>query len=217
MIITSQYYFNNNNNTIQVADRSSQHEIMLQAIQNHNPSVLIIDEIGSAQEVKAAKTIAQRGVALVGTAHGTSLDSLMKNSELLPLLGGLQAVILSEREASDANRKLKKKQDDGSGSSYKKLRLERAGAPTFQTIVEIRSKFEWEIYEDVAKIVDAKLRSDEYNVETRWFEEVLGMGADNNNNSYGQPIVNRRMFAKLSKRMGGYSTSGGVRSDRDDE
>ncbi len=64
--------------------------------------------------------------------------------------------------------------------------------------------------------MDAKLRSDEYAVETRWFEEVIGM-VDDNNNSHGQPIVNRRMFAKLSKRMGSYSTSVGVRSDKDDE
>jgi stage III sporulation protein SpoIIIAA len=84
---------------MQVTKGTYQHETLIEAVQNHNPQVIIIDEIGTKEEVKAARTIAQRGVAIVATAHGVSLDSLMKNPDLLPLLGGIGPVTLGDNAA----------------------------------------------------------------------------------------------------------------------
>jgi stage III sporulation protein SpoIIIAA len=143
-----------------VVDKASQHNTMVEAVQNHNPTVIIIDEIGTPKEVVAAKTISQRGVSLIGTAHGTSFDSLMKNPELVPLLGGIKEVFLSDREAT--------KNADGTKS---KVKHERGGSPTFNIIIEIISKNEFVIYDNVAQIVDAKLNRKRYVTERRWFED----------------------------------------------
>lgn len=86
---------------MQVPVRSDQHKILIEAVQNHNPQVIIIDEIGSKEEVNAARTISQRGVSMVATAHGISLSSLMKNPDLVPLIGGIQPVILGDKAASE--------------------------------------------------------------------------------------------------------------------
>jgi hypothetical protein len=142
-----------------VVDKAEQHNTMVEAVQNHNPTVIVIDEIGTPKEVVASKTISQRGVSLIGTAHGTSFDSLMKNPELLPLLGGIREVFLSDREAV--------KNKDGTKS---KVKHERGGAPTFSIIIEIITKNKLRIYDDVAKIVDAKLNRMPYVTELRWFE-----------------------------------------------
>ncbi len=120
----------------------------------------------------------KRGVTLVGTAHGTSLDSLMKNPELVPLIGGLQSVILSGKEAfRDKDTRNSSSTGD---SSLKKVRLERSGAPTFNIIVEIIDKYRWNIYPDVAKVVDAKLSQEKYLVETRWVKQLTRASDDNN-------------------------------------
>jgi len=124
---------------MQVYERQSQSIEMIEAVQNHSPTVIVIDEIGTKKEAQAAKTIAQRGVVLVGTAHGVDIRSLLRNSELVGLLGGLQQVILSDRRVEKNN---------------KKVVLERAGAPTFDMIVEIRKKNEWNIISNVQETVD---------------------------------------------------------------
>jgi stage III sporulation protein AA len=142
-----------------VMDKASQHDTMVEAVENHGPTVIIIDEIGTSKEVVASKTIAQRGVSLIGTAHGKSFDSLMKNPELLPLLGGIRENTLGDKDAV--------KNPDGTKS---KLNRERGGAPTFSIIIEIMKKNNFRIYDDVAKIVDAKLKRRPYVTELRWVE-----------------------------------------------
>lgn len=84
---------------MQVSNRKYQHDTLIEAVQNHNPQVIVIDEIGTKEEVNAARTLAQRGVSMIATAHGISLNSLMKNPDLLPLLGGIQPVILGDAAA----------------------------------------------------------------------------------------------------------------------
>lgn len=138
-----------------VPHRDCQHEVMKEAVQNHNPDVVIIDEIGDVREVSAAKTIAQRGVVLVGTAHGTSLETLLKNPELNSLVGGLQPVILGDAAARSTN----------AGS---KTRLERKGAPTFSTVVELLGPSKWRIHWNVAKSVDSLLAGKKPETQLRW-------------------------------------------------
>jgi stage III sporulation protein SpoIIIAA len=138
-----------------VPHRDRQHEIMREAVQNHNPDVVIIDEIGDHYEVAAAKTIAQRGVALVGTAHGTCLDSILKNPELNPLVGGIQAVILGDTTVRQTN-------------STKKTQLERKGAPCFTTLIELVGPSKWRIHKNVAKSVDCLLNGKKPETELRW-------------------------------------------------
>jgi len=124
---------------MQVRDRRTQNIEMIEAVQNHSPTVIVIDEIGTRQEAQAAKTIAQRGVVLVGTAHGVTINSILKNSDLVLLLGGLQQVILSDKSIKQGE---------------KKVKLERAGAPTFDIIVEIHKKNEYQIIWNVKSAVD---------------------------------------------------------------
>ncbi|PRP75988.1 ATPase-like protein [Planoprotostelium fungivorum] len=129
----------------QVANRENQHDIMIEAVQNHTPTVL----------ATAAKTISQRGIGLIGTAHGTSIDSLMKNPDLIPLLGGLQAVILSDKSLNGS-------------TQGGKTRLERVGAPTFPVVVEIVKRNMIRIHHDVAETIDKKLAGKAYEQEIRW-------------------------------------------------
>ncbi|KAL4531564.1 hypothetical protein Ndes2526B_g04327 [Nannochloris sp. 'desiccata'] len=138
-----------------VPHRDRQHEVMKEAVQNHNPDVVIIDEIADHYEVAAAKTIAQRGVALVGTAHGTSLDSILKNPELNPLVGGIQAVILGDQAVRNSN-------------FMKKTQLERKGAPCFTTLIELLGPSKWRIHKDVGKSVDSLLSGKKPETELRW-------------------------------------------------
>jgi stage III sporulation protein SpoIIIAA len=86
-----------------VRRREEQADVLVQAVQNHNPDVIIVDEIGTSKEVAAARTICERGVLLIGTAHGISLSSLLRNPELRPLVGGMQAVTLGDAEAKASN------------------------------------------------------------------------------------------------------------------
>eukprot|EP00898_Chlorokybus_atmophyticus_P008836 jgi/Chlat1/8954/Chrsp94S08259 len=139
-----------------VLERTKQHEILLEAVQNHTPEVVIVDEISDAKEVKATQTIAQRGVAMVATAHGLSLTSLLKNPELRPLVGGVQAVTLGDA--------LAKKHGN------KKTQLERAGAATFSVLVEVLSATQLRVHASVERNVDAMLAGRPVPVERRWRE-----------------------------------------------
>src|SRR4030095_3269361 len=84
---------------MQVPTPSLQHEVMIEAVENHNPEVIVIDEIGRELEAEAARTIAERGVQLIGTAHGINLDNLLLTPTLSDLIGGIEAVTLSDEEA----------------------------------------------------------------------------------------------------------------------
>lgn len=129
---------------MQVPSPDRQHAIMIEAVENHMPENIIIDEIGTQAEAEAARTIAERGVVLIGTAHGVTLDNLIANPTLSDLIGGIQTVILGDEEA-----KRRKTQ---------KSVLERKAPPTFDIVVEIRQRDEMAVYHDTAAAVDLLLR-----------------------------------------------------------
>ena len=129
---------------LQVARPQLQHRVMTEAVENHMPEVIVIDEIGSEQEAQAARTIAERGVQLVATAHGNALANLVRNPTLSDLVGGVQAVTLGDDEARRR------------GSQ--KAVLERAAEPTFPLAVEMHSRSRWMVHGDVAATVDQLLR-----------------------------------------------------------
>ncbi len=129
---------------MQVPRPNLQHAVMIEAVENHMPEVIIIDEIGTELEALAARTIAERGVQLVGTAHGTSLENLMLNPTLSDLIGGIQSVTLSDEEARRRG--------------TQKSILERKAPPTFDVVVEIQSWDRVAVHLDVAITVDAILR-----------------------------------------------------------
>jgi stage III sporulation protein SpoIIIAA len=129
---------------MQVAAPELQHNVMIEAVENHMPEVIVIDEIGTEQEAFAARTIAERGVQLVGTAHGNSLENLMMNPTLSDLVGGIQAVTLSDDEAKRRG--------------TQKTVLERKAPPTFDVIIEIMEVDKLALHLDVERTVDKLLR-----------------------------------------------------------
>lgn len=129
---------------MQVADPSQQHQVMIEAVENHMPEVIVIDEIGTEQEAYAARTIAERGVQLVGTAHGRTLENLMLNPTLCDLVGGIQAVTLSDEEAKRRG--------------TQKTVLERKAPPTFDVVIELIDYEKLAIHHDAQKMVDLILR-----------------------------------------------------------
>jgi stage III sporulation protein SpoIIIAA len=142
---------------MQVRTPSLQHEVMIEAVENHMPEVIVIDEIGTELESQAARTIAERGVQLIGTAHGNNLDNLMLNPTLTDLIGGIQTVTLGDEEARRRR-------------SQKSV-LERKAPPTFDVIVEILDREKVTVHADVAETVDALLRGDPISSELRWRDE----------------------------------------------
>jgi stage III sporulation protein SpoIIIAA len=141
---------------MQVPTPSLQHGVMIEAVENHMPEVIVIDEIGTELEAAAARTIAERGVQLVGTAHGTSLENLMLNPTLSDLIGGIQSVTLGDEEARRRG--------------TQKSILERKAPPTFDVVVEIQSWERVSVHADVAQTVDALLRGQARPAQTRWLE-----------------------------------------------
>jgi stage III sporulation protein SpoIIIAA len=129
---------------MQVAKTELQHQVMIEAVENHMPQVIIIDEIGTELEVLAARTIAEKGVQLVGTTHGNCLENLIKNPSLADLIGGIQYVTLSDDEAKRRG--------------TQKSILERKAYPAFEIIIEINHQNSWTIHEDVKTSVDLFLR-----------------------------------------------------------
>ena len=142
---------------MQVRTPSLQHEVMIEAVENHMPQVIVIDEIGTELEAAAARTIAERGVQLIGTAHGNNLDNLMLNPTLSDLIGGIQSVTLGDEEARRRR--------------TQKSVLERKAPPTFDAIVEIQDRERVAVHSDVAETVDALLRGDAVAPELRWRDE----------------------------------------------
>ncbi|MEB3200873.1 MAG: AAA family ATPase [Synechococcaceae cyanobacterium] len=129
---------------MQVARPELQHQVMIEAVENHMPEVIVIDEIGTELEAQAARTIAERGVMLVATAHGNALENLVRNPTLSDLVGGIQSVTLGDEEARRRR--------------TQKTVLERAAEPTFPLAVEMHSRQRWWIHRDVAATVDQLLR-----------------------------------------------------------
>ena len=142
---------------MQVRTPSLQHEVMIEAVENHMPQVIVIDEIGTELEAQAARTIAERGVQLIGTAHGNNLDNLMLNPTLSDLIGGIQSVTLGDEEARRRR--------------TQKSVLERKAPPTFDVIVEIVDRERVVVHADVADTIDAMLRGDQVSPELRWRDE----------------------------------------------
>ena len=125
---------------MQVAKTEFQHQVMIEAVENHMPQAIIVDEIGTELEVLAARTIAEKGVQLVGTTHGNCLENLIKNPTLVDLIGGIQYVTLSDEEAKRRG--------------TQKTILERKAYPAFEIIIEINHQNFWTIHEDVNKSTD---------------------------------------------------------------
>ncbi len=138
---------------MQVPTPSMQHAVMIEAVENHMPEVIVIDEIGTELEAAAARTIAERGVQLIGTAHGNTLENLMMNPTLSDLVGGIQSVTLSDEEAKRRG--------------TQKSILERKAPPTFSVMVEIQERDRFALYRDVAESVDSILRGTEPDLEIR--------------------------------------------------
>src|SRR5437879_6560344 len=129
---------------MQVPVPELQHAVMIEAVENHMPEVVVIDEIGTEAEALAARTIAERGVQLIATAHGTSLDNLIANPTLADLIGGIHAVTLSDEEARRRR--------------TQKTVLERKAPPTFDVLIEIHNQDRFAVHPDVAHVVDFVLR-----------------------------------------------------------
>jgi stage III sporulation protein SpoIIIAA len=142
---------------MQVATPSLQHAVMIEAVENHMPEVIVIDEIGTELEATAARTIAERGVQLVGTAHGNTLENLIVNPTLADLIGGIQSVTLGDEEARRRG--------------TQKSILERKSPPTFDIVVEIQERDRLAIHPDVGEAVDALLRNTPPPCEIRWLDE----------------------------------------------
>jgi len=142
---------------MQVARPELQHQVMIEAVENHMPEVIVIDEIGTELEALAARTIAERGVQLVGTAHGNQIENLIKNPTLSDLVGGIQAVTLGDEEARRRR--------------SQKTVLERKAPPTFEIAVEMLERQRWVVHQSVAETVDSLLRGRQPNPQVRTVNE----------------------------------------------
>lgn len=138
---------------MQVASPHEQHAVMIEAVENHMPEVIVIDEIGTEAEAMAARTIAERGVQLIATAHGNTLGNLLRNPTLSDLLGGIHNVTLSDEEARRRR--------------TQKTVLERKAPPTFDVLIEIQERGKLAVHHGVAQVVDGFLRGKALTPELR--------------------------------------------------
>nr|YP_010516969.1 hypothetical chloroplast RF45 [Haslea provincialis]UXN44751.1 hypothetical chloroplast RF45 [Haslea provincialis] len=170
---------------MQVAKTELQHQIMIEAVENHMPEVIVIDEIGTELEVLAARTIAEKGVQLVGTTHGNCLENLIKNPPLADLIGGIQYVTLSDDEAKRRG--------------TQKSILERKAYPAFEIIIEINHQNSWTIHENVKNSVDLFLRGHFGLVQVRQFSltEKVKIKCQNYQNSLTTPSNNLNNITTL--------------------
>ena len=171
---------------MQVAQTELQHQVMIEAVENHMPQVIIIDEIGTELEVLASRTIAEKGVQLVGTTHGNCLQNLIKNPALADLIGGIQYVTLSDEEAKRRG--------------TQKSILERKAYPAFEIIIEINSSNSWTIHENVQNAVDLFLRDNFLMTQTRSFSltEKIQIKSPNSK-KFSTPLLgNSNEFNQLS-------------------
>lgn len=179
---------------MQVSHPERQHEVMIEAVENHNPEVIVIDEIGRELEAMAARTIAERGVQLIGTAHGNTLENLMLNPTLSDLVGGIESVTLSDDEARRRG--------------TQKTVLERRSPPTFDILVELQTRDRMAVHEDVSSEVDGILRGRPLAVEIR------SRQADGSIHKETQHIELESRVTKGGMRDGGKRSQNGVRMVR---
>jgi len=185
---------------MQVRTPSAQHEVMIEAVENHMPQVIVIDEIGTELEAQAARTIAERGVQLIGTAHGNTLDNLMLNPTLSDLIGGIQSVTLGDEEARRRR--------------TQKSVLERKAPPTFDVVIEIQDRERVLVHGDVADTVDALLRGDPVAPELRWRdEEGVHRSQSRPRPSPREQLVPDRFSGLIGQGGGGWRTEPGWRGD----
>ena len=176
---------------MQVAKTELQHQVMIEAVENHMPEIIIIDEIGTELEVLAARTIAEKGVQLVGTTHGNCLDNLIKNPPLADLIGGIQYVTLSDDEAKRRG--------------TQKSILERKAYPAFEIIIEINEQNSWTIHEEVQNSVDLLLRGNFMVSQIRQFSlaekiRIKSKRFQNAQNSLlNNPRILKENFALIQK------------------
>ena len=167
---------------MQVSTPALQHAVMIEAVENHMPEVIIVDEIGTELDANAARTIAERGVQLIATAHGNTLDNLIVNPTLADLVGGIQSVTLGDDEARRRR--------------TQKTVLERRAPPTFDVLVEIQSWTRVAVHADVAQVVDRMLRGHPARAETRTVSEDGAV-----------EVVDERPDGPASTRNGGPASS----------
>jgi stage III sporulation protein SpoIIIAA len=177
---------------MQVAAPAMQHAVMIEAVENHMPEVIIIDEIGTELEAQAARTIAERGVQLVGTAHGNTLENLIMNPTLSDLVGGIQTVTLGDEEARRRH--------------TQKSILERKAPPPFDVVVEIMDYYKVTVHPNVIEAVDATLHQQPVQAELRWVDE--------NGNVRGEKITSPSMLESnqrlvLSRSLGPFALAQG--------
>ncbi len=184
---------------MQVRTPSLQHEVMIEAVENHMPQVIVIDEIGTELEAQAARTIAERGVQLIGTAHGNTLDNLMLNPTLSDLIGGIQSVTLGDEEARRRR--------------TQKSVLERKAPPTFDVIIEIQDREKVLVHADVADTVDAMLRGDPVSPEQRWRDEAGVHRSQSRPRPSPREQLGPDRFAGLVGSGGSWRTEPGWRGD----
>jgi R3H domain/Sporulation stage III, protein AA len=182
---------------MQVRTPTEQHAVMIEAVENHMPEVIVIDEIGTELEAAAARTIAERGVQLVGTAHGNTLDNLMLNPTLSDLVGGIQPVTLGDEEARRRG--------------TQKTVLERKAPPTFDVLVEIVQRDRVIVHRNVAETVDAILRGHMVPPEQRWRENGQLQAATKYDYQISETAAGNPAFAPLEPTggFGAFSASRG--------
>ncbi|MBE0696999.1 MAG: AAA family ATPase [Anaerolineaceae bacterium] len=174
---------------MQVATPSLQHEVMIEAVENHNPEVIVIDEIGRELEALAARTIAERGVQLIGTAHGRTLENPLLNPTLSDLIGGIEAVTLSDEEARRRG--------------TQKTVLERRAPPTFDVLIEMQDRDRLAIQPDVAAAVDALVRGNPLPPEIR-------ARTANGEIKIEKPPVPAPVNHQIGQQPGGFRRMGGI-------
>lgn len=172
-----------------VAKPELQHQVMIEAVENHMPEVIVIDEIGTELEALAARTIAERGVQLVGTAHGNRIENLLKNPTLSDLIGGIQSVTLGDDEARRRG--------------TQKTVLERKAPPTFGMAVEMLERYRWVVHDNVAQMVDTLLRRGQPNPQVRSFDASGSVKIE-----HELPISAVPVPPKAAGRPGGWRASG---------
>ncbi|MFL7840003.1 MAG: R3H domain-containing nucleic acid-binding protein [Candidatus Promineifilaceae bacterium] len=163
---------------MQVPQPSHQHETMIEAVENHSPEVIVIDEIGRQQEAAAARTINERGVQLIGTAHGNTLENLLLNPTLSDLVGGIESVTLSDEEARRRG--------------TQKTVLERRAPPTFDVLIEIQDRNRLLVHRDVTDSVDGMLRGEALNLELRYLDNDNEFKVDHQTVVTSSPAVTGR-------------------------
>ena len=187
---------------MQVRTPALQHAVMIEAVENHMPQCIVIDEIGTELEAVAARTIAERGVQLVGTAHGSNIDSLLVNPTLNDLLGGIQTVTLSDEEARRRG--------------TQKSVLERKSPPTFDVLIEIQERDRVVVHAPLAETVDEALRGRVRPPQLRTRDEAGAIVSRDRHQRGGEPTVaiRARTLHRRARRPANSRTPASLRRGR---